>query len=76
MNEPSTRSAGSETPDSAPLLLTLVEASEALRISRWALYQLINKRRLKTVRIQSRRLVARTDLATLVEELREEGGEG
>ncbi|MEC3979631.1 helix-turn-helix domain-containing protein [Amycolatopsis sp. H20-H5] len=70
MTEPSKREV-----DSAPLLLSVVEAADALRISRWALYQLINKRRLKTVRIRSRRLVAPADLAALVEELRKEGGE-
>jgi excisionase family DNA binding protein len=63
------------TPGGAPLLLTIPEASDALRISRWSLYQLINKRRLKAVRIDRRRLIAAVDLAALVEELRAEGGE-
>lgn len=75
MAEPLKRDVASPNLDNAPLLLSIVEAADALRISRWALYQLINKRRLKTVRIQSRRLVAPADLATLVEELRKEGGE-
>lgn len=61
-------------PDSAPLLLTVQEASSALRISRWSLYQLINNRRLKSVRIKNRRLIALVDLSALIEELREEGG--
>jgi excisionase family DNA binding protein len=73
MNEPSILNAGGVTPDGAPLLLTVPEACEALRISRWSLYQLINKRRLKTVRIDRRRLVAPADLAALIEELRAEG---
>lgn len=75
MNDPLEHGSGDMPSNDAPLLLNLVEAADALRISRWALYQLINKRRLKTVRIQSRRLVARADLTTLVEELRMEGGE-
>lgn len=58
----------------APLLLTITEACDALKISRWSLYQLINKRRLKTVRIDRRRLVTPADLSALIEELRAEGG--
>jgi excisionase family DNA binding protein len=73
MNEPSILNAGGVTPYGAPLLLTVPEACDALRISRWSLYQLINKRRLKTVRIDRRRLVAPADLAALIEELRAEG---
>jgi len=60
--------------DGGPLLLTVPEACDALRISRWSLYQLINKRRLKTVRIDRRRLIAPADLTALIEELRAEGG--
>lgn len=59
----------------APLLLSVPEACDALRISRWALYQLINKRRLKTVRIDRRRFIAPADLVTFVEELRREGAD-
>jgi len=77
MNEPSPLGAGGTRPDGAPLLLTVPEACEALRISRWSLYQLINKRRLNTVRIDRRRLIAPADLTALVEELRQEGdGDG
>lgn len=56
-----------------PLLLTISEACEALRISRWQIYQLINDGRLKTVRINRRRFVAPDDLQDLIEELREGG---
>lgn len=70
MNEPTKM----ETAN-GPLLLTVPEACEALRISRWSLYQLINRRRLKTVRIDRRRLIAPADLTALIEELREEGGD-
>lgn len=65
----------SEAPEHRPLLLTLPEAAAELRISCWAIYQLINQRRLKTVRIKSRRLVVPADLNALIEELREEGGD-
>ncbi|MEV8375166.1 helix-turn-helix domain-containing protein [Kribbella sp. NPDC056861] len=60
--------------DGSSLLLTVTEASDALRISRWALYQLINKRRLKTVQIGRRRLVPTEDLIAFVADLRSEGG--
>lgn len=56
-----------------PRLFTVTEACEALKISRWSLYQLINKQRLRTVRIDRRRLVAPADLHALIEELRREG---
>lgn len=75
MNEPSGPDTATAATDSAPLLITIPEACAALRISRWSLYQLINKRRLKTVRIDRRRLIATIDLAALVEELRAEGAD-
>ncbi len=56
-------------------LLTVTEACEALRISRWSLYQLINNRRLKTVRIDRRRLIAPADLDAFVTRLRAEGAD-
>jgi len=75
MNYLSTPSPSAMGSDESPLLLTIPEACDALRISRWSLYQLINKRRLKTVRIDRRRLIAPADLAALVEQLRQEGGD-
>ncbi len=53
-------------------LLTLNEAAQVLRISRWTMYQLINKNRLKTVRINERRLITTQDLRQFIEGLREE----
>lgn len=66
-----------DAPDasSPPLLLTISEACEALRVSRWQIYQLINDGRLKTVRINRRRLIAPDDLQDLVEALREGGAD-
>lgn len=54
-------------------LLTVTEACEALRISRWSLYQLINTQRLKTVRIDRRRLIAPADLDAFVADIRAHG---
>lgn len=64
-----------DTSPSPPLLLTITEACEALRISRWQIYRLINDGRLRTVRINRRRLVALDDLQDLIEELREGGSD-
>ena len=61
------------TDPTAPLLLTITEACQALRVSRWQLYQLINDGRLKTVRINRRRFIAPKDLHDLIEHLREGG---
>lgn len=55
-----------------PALLTIREASEVLRISRWKLYELINDRKIDTVKIGRRRLVPADTLTKLVDELREE----
>lgn len=57
----------------APTLLTIQEASAALRISRWKLYGLSNDRKIDTVKIGRRRLVPADTLTKLVDELREEG---
>lgn len=56
------------------LLLTVPEVCEALRVSRWQFYRLVNEQRLKTVQINRRRFVAPADLNQLIEDLRN-GGE-
>lgn len=56
-------------------LLTITEACDVLRISRWHIYQLINSRRLKTIRIDRRRLVATDDLDAFIAGLRAEGAD-
>lgn len=53
-------------------LLTVPEACAALRISRWALYSLIHKRQLRTIRIGARRLVPMTAVLDLIGRLEEE----
>ena len=56
----------------APKLLSINEACQALRISRWSIYQLINQRRIKTVRVLGRHLIAPQDLDDFVAHLRDE----
>lgn len=53
-------------------LLTVPEAAQRLRISKWMLYNLIRSRRLRTVRIGNRRLVRVSAIATYLAELEEE----
>lgn len=56
---------------SSQLLLTVPEACEQLRISRWMLYRLIQTRQLRTVKIGSSRRVPVAALGELVDQLRE-----
>jgi excisionase family DNA binding protein len=72
MHEPSTNNTDAPA-DRPPVLLTIEEARDILRISHWKLYQLINGRRLKTVRIGRRRLIAADDLRAFLDELHREG---
>lgn len=51
-----------------PNLLTITEAANQLRISRWTIYQLIRSGELKTITIVSRRFVASDDLAKYINE--------
>jgi len=50
-------------------LLTVAEAAERLRISKWLLYEQIRSRRLRTVKIGARRLVPPDALAEYVANL-------
>ena len=51
-----------------PNLLTIPEAAEQLRISRWTVYQLIRNGELKTLTIASRRFVASDDMEKFINE--------
>ncbi len=59
-------------PAAAHDLLTVVEASAQLRVSRWTLYQLIHSRQLETIKIGRRRLIPRSAVQALIERLRAE----
>jgi excisionase family DNA binding protein len=48
-------------------LLTVDEAADWLRISRWSIYNLIRANQLRTLKIGRRRLVTRAALAECVE---------
>jgi excisionase family DNA binding protein len=52
-------------------LLTIDEAAERLRVSRWSVYNLIRANQLRTVKIGRRRLVTPTALTECVEQLAE-----
>ncbi|MEV0473776.1 helix-turn-helix domain-containing protein [Streptomyces prunicolor] len=58
--------------DEPELLLTVKEASEKLRISKWTLYQLIRSRRLATIQIGRRRLIPAAAVQALVQQLQQE----
>ncbi len=58
--------------EATPKLLTLKEASAALRVSQWTLFNLINRRQLDTIKIGRRRLVPAASITKLIDELREE----
>ncbi|MFD6950340.1 MULTISPECIES: helix-turn-helix domain-containing protein [unclassified Nocardiopsis] len=51
------------------LLLTVEEAAERLRVSRWMIYNLIRSRTLRTVKIGRRRLVPVAALPECLEAL-------
>lgn len=49
-------------------LLTIEEVCEYLRVSKWTLYRLIQARKLKTVKIGSRRLLRQQSVIEFVEQ--------
>jgi excisionase family DNA binding protein len=53
-------------------LLTVQEAADRLRVSRWSWYNLIRANQLRTVKIGRRRLITPAALAECVELLSEE----
>jgi excisionase family DNA binding protein len=61
--------------DSAPLLLNLIDAGRLLGVSKWTMYELMHSGVLPSVRIQSRRFIAKDDLDKYVLQLRAEAGE-
>ena len=55
----------------ADYLLTLQEAADRLRVSRWSVYNLIRANQLRTVKIGRRRLVSPAALTECIERLGE-----
>ncbi|WP_280483920.1 helix-turn-helix domain-containing protein [Nocardia farcinica] len=55
-------------------LLTIPEACEQLRLSRWSVYQLIHRRELSTLKIGRRRFVPAAEIERLIGRLAEAGG--
>lgn len=51
-------------------LLTVREAYEMLRISKWTLYQLLHRRELESVQIGRRRLIPMSSVTKLIEKLK------
>ena len=72
MNRAAARSAADQASANPPPLLTVPEACDRLRISRWLFYRLVQQRRLSTVKIGNRRFVAVADLQAFIERLRQE----
>lgn len=58
-----------------PLLLNVAEAGSLLGVSKWTIYELMNGGALPSIKIQSRRFIAKADLLIYVARLREEAGE-
>jgi excisionase family DNA binding protein len=58
-----------------PLLVSLLDAGHLLGVSKWTMYELMHSGVLPSVKIQSRRFIAKSDLEIYVEGLRTEAGE-
>lgn len=54
-----------------PSVLTISEACEVLKISKWTLYRLIHSQQLKTIKIGSRRVVSVESIRRFVSNLEE-----
>lgn len=52
-------------------MLTMEEACQYLRVSKWTLYRLIQKNKLKTIKIGSRRLIRMQTLLAFIDQLEE-----
>jgi excisionase family DNA binding protein len=59
----------------APVLLTVQEACDTLRISRWTFYRLMQRRELRTVTIGRSRRVEPDAITDYLRSLREHGAE-
>lgn len=61
------------TQDPGNLLLTIPEACNQLRVSKWSLYRLLNENKLKSLRIRGRRLIPRAELDNFISSQLAEG---
>jgi excisionase family DNA binding protein len=52
-------------------MMTVPEACQYLRISKWTLYRLIQSKKIRTVKIGSRRLIRKESIVEFVEQLEE-----
>jgi excisionase family DNA binding protein len=65
---------GKSAAASSSAMLTVDEACQYLRISKWTLYRLIQGNKVKTIKIGSRRLIRRQSVLDFVEQLEQEAG--
>lgn len=65
-----THGVAAELGSAALRLYAVAEVREVLGVSHWQVYQLINSRRLKSVKIGRRRLIPAAELASYIESLR------
>jgi excisionase family DNA binding protein len=56
-----------------PTVLTVTEACQQLRVSKWTLYKLMHSRQLESIRIRRRRLIPLSAIQDLVSRLSDEG---
>ncbi len=63
----------STTREPEVILLTVAEACDRLRVSRSTIYQLIQRRQLRTIQIGSRRFVPASAITDLVDHLLHDG---
>ena len=63
------------SPERSPLLLSLAAAAQVLGIGKWMLYELLHTGALPSVKIRSRRFIAKSDIDRYVSQLRAEAGE-
>jgi excisionase family DNA binding protein len=56
------------------MLLTVPQVAERLHVSRWTIYQLIHRNKLKTIKLGSARRVPLTAVTECLEHLQETGG--
>ncbi|WP_280189521.1 MULTISPECIES: helix-turn-helix domain-containing protein [Nocardia] len=74
INNPAKSGDGAQ-PDRKGPLLTVPEAANILRISKWGIYDLIHKRQLLSVKIGSRRFIPSSELNRYVNSLPLAGGQ-